>query len=66
MSFIKATIIDTSIPHQAPRTYAPAAVRVRKDPAPWDAEVIASALRNVITSESEMHPGDCSDPSERD
>jgi len=65
MSYIKATIIDTSVPHEAPRTYAPAAVRIRKDPAPWDAEVIASALRNVITAESAMHPGDRSHPDER-
>ena len=66
MSFIKTTTIDRSVPHEAPRTYAPAAVRIRKDPAPWDAEVIASALRNVVTAESAMHPGDASHPTERD
>jgi len=65
MSFIKTTTIDRSVPHEAPRVFAPATARIRKDPAPWDAEVITSALRNVITAESAMHPGDCSHPDER-
>ena len=52
-------------PHQPARVYAPAAVRIVKDAAPGDAEIIAAGRTHTITAEAALHPGDRSDPAER-
>jgi hypothetical protein len=47
-----------------PRVYAPAAARVPKDPAWYDAEILEAGRRHEITAEALLHPGDRSDPGE--
>lgn len=51
-------------PGLPPRVYAPASVRVPKEPMPWDAAVIEEGLHHTIPAEAALHPGDRSDPSE--
>ena len=42
----------------------PAAARVPKDPAWYDAEILESGSHHEITAEAARHPGDRSDPGE--
>ena len=51
-------------PGHSHRVYAPASVRVVKDPPAWDAEIIEAGRRHTITAEAALHPGDRSDPAE--
>jgi hypothetical protein len=64
MSMLSATQVETTINAEAPRVYAPASARIRKDALPWDAEILESGARHEITSEAALHPGDRSESSE--
>jgi hypothetical protein len=57
----RATANDSGRPT---RVYAPAAARVSKDPAWYDAEILEAGRRHEITPEAARHPGDRSDPAE--
>ena len=45
MSFLTTSYVETPVAKKAPRVYAPAEARIRKDATPWDAEVLASCSR---------------------
>ena len=52
MSFLNSTYAEAPVVEKAPRVYAPAEARVRKDATPWDAEVLASCSRVGHTAEA--------------
>ena len=57
----RATADDSGRP---PRVYAPAAARVSKEPAWYDAEILEAGSHHEITAEAARHPGDRRDPAE--
>ena len=65
MSFSTSSYAESAVAEKAPRVYAPAESRIRKDATPWDAELLASCGRHVRTADAAGHPGDRSLPAER-
>jgi hypothetical protein len=65
MRFPNSSYAETPVAGKAPRVYAPAESRIRKDATPWDADLLASCSRHSRAAEAVRQPGDRSLPAER-